>query len=83
ASAIDAENLESWCDENGELHIGISPWYSTKDVDQTVLCTTKIIHVVLGMHATDAKINKPKTLSQKIMSSINDIMTIQKDITDK
>lgn len=45
ARAIDAENVEAWLDSQGKVHVGINPWYSTKDVDQTVLCTIKVIHV--------------------------------------
>ncbi len=31
ARAIDAENVEAWCDEQGGVHVAINPWYSTKD----------------------------------------------------
>ncbi len=51
AHAIDLENVEAWCDENQQVHVAIGPWYSTKDVDQVVLSVTKVIHVLLGMHA--------------------------------
>ena len=51
AKAIDLENVEAWCDENKQVHVAIGPWYSTKDVDQVVLSVTKVIHVLLGMHA--------------------------------
>lgn len=51
AKAIDLENVEAWCDENRRVHIAIGPWFSTKDVDQVVLSATKVIHVLLGMHA--------------------------------
>jgi hypothetical protein len=51
ARAIDLENVEAWCDENRRVHVAIGPWYSTKDVDQVVLSVTKVIHVLLGMHA--------------------------------
>jgi len=54
ARAIDAENVEAWCDERGRVHVAISPWYSTKDVDQVVLSVTKVVHVLLGLHAADA-----------------------------
>ena len=53
ARGIDLENVESWCDEDKELHVGIGPWYSIKDVDQVVLSITKVVHVKLGLHATD------------------------------
>lgn len=76
ARAIDLENVEAWCDESGKVHIGINPWYSTKDVDQTVLCTIKVIHVLLGIHASDAA--QPKTFKQKLLSSVMEVMQIQK-----
>ena len=52
ARAIDLENVEAWCDENDQVHVAIGPWYSTKDVDQVVLSITKVVHVLLGLHAT-------------------------------
>ena len=75
ARAIDAENVEAWLDEQKRVHVGINPWYSTKDVDQTVLCTIKVIHVLLGIHATDNM--PPPTLKQKLLASIAEIMQIQ------
>lgn len=53
ARAIDLENVEAWCDDQNQIHVAIGPWYSTKDVDQVVLCITKVVHVKLGLHATD------------------------------
>ncbi len=76
--AIDAENVEAWRDGQDRVHVALNPWYSTKDVDQTVLCTIKVIHVLLGIHATDAE--QPKTLKQKILKSIAEVMQIQKSI---
>jgi hypothetical protein len=74
--AIDAENVESWLDENNKVRVAVNPWYSTKDVDQTVLSTIKVIHVLLGIHATDDA--KPKTFKEKLIKSISDIMELQK-----
>ena len=51
AKAIDLENVEAWCDGNKQIHVAIGPWYSTKDVDQVVLSVTKVVHVLLGLHA--------------------------------
>jgi hypothetical protein len=51
SKAIDLENVEAWCDEQGQVHVGIGPWYTTKDVDQVVLAVTKVVHVLLGLHA--------------------------------
>ncbi len=76
AEAIDLENVEAWIDETRRVHVGISPWSSTKDVDQTVLAPVKVIHVLLGIHATDTE--KPKTFGQKILSSVAEIISLQK-----
>ncbi len=76
ARAIDAENVESWLDASGKVRIALNPWYSTKDVDQTVLSTIKVIHVLLGIHATDD--TKPKTFKEKLIKSISEIMELQK-----
>ena len=79
ARAIDAENVEAWRDERGKVHIAINPWYSTKDIDQTVLSAIKVIHVLLGLHAADAK-EPLKTFKQKLLKSISEIMQIQKSV---
>lgn len=79
ARAVDAENIEAWLDETGRVNIAVNPWFSTKDVDQAVLCTIKVIHVLLGIHATDNL--PPLTFAQKIRASIADILTIQKEST--
>ena len=76
ASAIDAENVESWCDESNRVHIAVDPWYSTKDVDQTVLSATKVIHVLLGLHANDA--DRSMSLGQKFKVSLAEILSLQK-----
>ena len=76
ARAIDAENVESWLGADGKVRIALNPWYSTKDVDQTVLSTIKVIHVLLGIHATDD--TKPKTFKEKLIKSISEIMELQK-----
>ena len=78
ARAIDLENIEAWRDETGRVHIGLSPWFSTKDVDQTVLSAVKVIHVLLGIHATDYA--APLTFKQKIFGAVAEIMSIQKKI---
>ncbi len=51
AKAIDLEHVEAWCDEYCRVHVAIGPWFSTKDIDQVVLSVTKVIHVLLGIHA--------------------------------
>lgn len=75
ARAIDLENIEAWLDDDNKVNIAVSPWYSTKDVDQTVLSAVKVIHVLLGIHATDAA--QPKSFGQKLLSSIAEVMQIQ------
>ncbi len=76
ARAISMENVESWCDPEGRVHVAISPWYSTKDVDQVVLSTTKVVHVLLGLHASDAA--PPKSFIQRVLASAREIVLIQK-----
>ncbi len=83
ARAIDAENVEAWRDETGRVHLAISPWFSTKDVDQTVLSAVKVIHVMLGIHASDAEAAKPKTFGQKILASFAEVMQLQKEADKK
>lgn len=77
ARAIDMENVEAWVGEGSRVHVGIGPFYTTKDVDQVVLSVTKVIHVMLGMHATDAPA-KPKTLSQRALSAVAEVLLAQK-----
>ncbi len=78
ARAIDLENIEAWRDASGRVHVGISPWLSTKEVDQTVLSPVKVIHVLLGVHASDSA--EPKTFGQKIFGAVAEIMSLQKKI---
>ena len=54
AEAVDVENLEAWLDEEKRFHIGIAPWYSTKDVDQTVLCVIKVVSQFTGLLGVDS-----------------------------
>ncbi|HEX8636481.1 MAG TPA: hypothetical protein VF692_00350 [Pyrinomonadaceae bacterium] len=76
ARAIDLENVEAWRDAEGKVRVGISPWLSTKDVDQTVLCAIKVVHVLLGLHAGVGA--EPKTFKQKLLTAIADVMKAQK-----
>ena len=78
ARAIDMENVEAWRDETGRVHVGLSPWFSAKDVDQAVLSTVKVIHVLLGIHASDS--DKPKSFGQKIFGAIAEVINLQKKI---
>lgn len=54
ARAIDLENVEAWVNEKGAAQVGIGPWFTTKDIDQTVLAITKVLHVRYGMHGPAA-----------------------------
>ena len=83
AQAIDLENIEAWRDESGKVHVAVSPWYSTKDVDQAVLSAVKVIHVMIGIHAADMEAAKPKTLGQKLLASFAEVMQIQKEADKK
>ena len=78
AQAIDLENIEAWLGENNRVHVALSPWFSTKDVDQAVLSPVKVIHVLLGIHAADNL--PPPSFGQKIMATVADIMNIQKKV---
>lgn len=84
ARAIDLENVEAWLDDQSRVHIAVNPWYSTKDVDQTVLSAVKVIHVMVGIHASDAEeALEPKTLKQKLLSAVMEVMQIQKSAEKK
>lgn len=77
ARAIDLENVEAWRDAGDDkVHLAVSPFYSAKDVDQTVLCAVKVIHVLLGLHASD-RAAKPETFGRKLLSSLTEVMVIQ------
>jgi hypothetical protein len=78
ASAIALENADAWCDENHRVNLGISPSFSTKDVDQTVLCAIKVIHVMLGLHAVGEV--EPRPLKQRFIQSIYEILQIQQAV---
>ncbi len=82
--AIELENVEAWCDERGQVHVAIGPWYSTKDVDQIVLCVTKVVHVLLGLHATDTSVqSQPKGLGKRLLASVMEIMLLEKRSAQK
>lgn len=77
ARAIDLENVEAWRDERGRVHIAIGPWYSTKDVDQVVLSITKVVHVMLGLHASDVQPGAPQGLLQKLLTAVAEVMALE------
>ena len=83
AHAIDLENVEAWCDEHRAVYVGISPWYSTKDVDQTVLAITKVVHVLLGLHADDTASTSPDKrfkFLHRLTRSMLEIANLQRDL---
>jgi hypothetical protein len=79
--AIASENADAWCDDLGYVHLGISPFFSVKDVDQTVLSAIKVIHVLLGLHAVCEV--KPKNFKQRFFQSIADVLQINKSLNQK
>lgn len=83
ARAIDLENVEAWRDAQGKVNVAVNPWHSTKDVDQTVLSAVKVIHVLLGIHASDASAGQPKTIKQKLLASVAEVLQIQKNAARK
>jgi hypothetical protein len=83
AEAIDLENVEAWC-VNGQVHVAIGPWYTTKDVDQVVLSVTKVIHVLLGLHAAPVcEIPATKSLSQRLLAAATHVLTLQRHYADQ
>lgn len=82
ARAVGLENVEAWRDADGRVHVGIGPWYSTKDVDQVVLSITKVVHVMLGLHASDVP-PRPKGFVQKILTSVAEVLAAQKRAAGK
>lgn len=83
AEAIDLENVEAWC-AGGQVHVAIGPWYSTKDVDQVVLSVTKVVHVLLGLHAAPVcAIPANKTLSQRFLTAATQVLTLQRHYADQ
>jgi hypothetical protein len=79
ARAIDLENVEAWLGDNGQVHVAIGPWYSTKDVDQVVLTATKVVHVLLGLHAVCPMPEKENlTLMQRVMNSAAEVLILLK-----
>jgi hypothetical protein len=83
AEAIDLENVEAWC-VGGQVHVAIGPWYSTKDVDQVVLAVTKVIHVLLGLHAAPVcESPATKTLSQRFLTAATQVLTLQRHYADQ
>jgi hypothetical protein len=80
ALAIDMENVEAWCDEAKRIHVGLNPFHTTKDTDQTVLAITKVVHVQLGLHANDAVSTQPTTLLQRLFAAANEVVEVQRDL---
>lgn len=74
ARAIDLENVEAWRDDNGRVQVAVGPWYTTKDVDQVVLTVTKVVHVLLGMHAPEPS----QVFLKRWLSAAVEIAALQK-----
>lgn len=79
ARAIDLENVEAWY-ENGQVYVAIGPWYTTKDVDQVVLAVTKVIHVLLGLHAAPVceLPTAHKSVTQRLLAAAIQVLTLQR-----
>jgi hypothetical protein len=83
AQAIDLENVEAWC-AKGQVHVAIGPWYTTKDVDQVVLSVTKVVHVMLGLHAAPVcELPAAKSLSQRLLAAATQVLTLQRHYADQ
>lgn len=83
AQAIDMENLEAWC-TGDEVYVAIGPWYTTKDVDQVVLCVTKVVHVLLGLHAAPVcELPAARSFSARVLAAAAQVLTLQRHYSDK
>lgn len=80
ALAIDLENVEAWCDETNRIHVGLNPFHSTKDTDQTVLAITKVVHVMLGLHANDAVSTRPAGLLKRLLAAATEVVDVQREL---
>ncbi len=38
------------------LLLDVQPWYDTEEIEHTVLCCAKVLHVMLGIHPPDIDI---------------------------
>ncbi|MDQ3548526.1 MAG: hypothetical protein M3439_06860 [Chloroflexota bacterium] len=38
------------------LLLDVQPWYDTEEIEHTVLCCAKVLHVMLGIHPSDIDI---------------------------
>lgn len=51
ARAIVAEGAEARPDaETNYLLLPVQPWFDMAEIDQTILCCAKVVHVMLGIH---------------------------------
>lgn len=83
ARAIDLENVEAWY-ANGQVYVAIGPWYTTKDVDQVVLSVTKVIHVLLGLHAAPVcALPGAKSRSQRLLAAAMQVLTLQRHYSEQ
>jgi hypothetical protein len=82
ARAIDLENAEAWRDPQGKVNVAVNPWYSTKDVDQTVSRQVKSFTSCWNSRLR-CEYSRPKTLKQKLLASVAEVLVIQKDVGRK
>lgn len=51
AHAIEAEGATARRDaEANYLLLPVQPWFNVTEIDQTILCCAKVVHVMLGVH---------------------------------
>jgi hypothetical protein len=36
----------------------VQPWFDAEEIDQTILCCLKVVHVLLGVHAPDTDLER-------------------------
>lgn len=39
--------------DGGYLLLDVQPWFDAEEIEQTVLCCAKVLHVMLGIHPAD------------------------------
>ncbi len=76
AEAIEMENVEAWCDDDGKIHVGINPWLTAKETDQTILVIVKVTHVLLGMHATADDHFQAQTFFGRFKILLHDVLLL-------
>jgi hypothetical protein len=59
ARAIECEGAAARRDaESDYLLLAVQPWFDLGEIDQTILCCAKVVHVLLGVHPPDTDIEQ-------------------------